>query len=105
LDFKLTEPFGHELLIAMPNKCSQRFNRGPIEMAASYESSVQPRRDGWSFRRDEWQGVGPGGAANAMNGWTRRPVGPMLSDASMRILGIPDQGKPAALKGGVAQCW
>jgi hypothetical protein len=45
-DFKLTEPFGHELLIAIPNKCSPRFNRGRIEMAASYES-FGPAETGW----------------------------------------------------------
>src|SRR5260370_17504303 len=40
-------------------------------------------------KRDEW--------VDGDAGW------PDASDASMRILGIPDQGKPAALKGGVAQ--
>jgi hypothetical protein len=78
-NFKLTERFGHELLIARQNKCSPRFNSGRIEMAASYESSVQPRRDGWSFRRDEWQGVGPAGAANAMNGLDAEAGGPDAS--------------------------
>src|SRR5215470_15800834 len=57
--FKLTEPFGHELLIAVSSKRSPGFSCGLPEMAASYEGPVQPRRDGWSFRRDEWPGVGP----------------------------------------------
>src|SRR5215470_1115522 len=37
-------------------------------MEQATEGSVQPRRDGWSFRRDEWRGVGPGGAQNATSG-------------------------------------
>jgi len=50
--FKLTEPFGHELLIAVSNKRSPGFSCGLPEMAASYEGPVQPGRDGWSFRRE-----------------------------------------------------
>lgn len=52
--FKLTEPFGHELLIAVSSKRSPGFSCGLREMAASYDGLVRPRRDGWSFRRDEW---------------------------------------------------
>jgi hypothetical protein len=38
-------------------------------MEQATEGSVQPRRDGWSFRRDEWQGLGPDGTDPATNGW------------------------------------
>jgi DNA-binding LytR/AlgR family response regulator len=37
-------------------------------MEQATEGSVQPRRDGWSFGRDESQSVGPDGAQNAANG-------------------------------------
>lgn len=38
-------------------------------MEQATEGSVQPRRDGWPFRRDEWQGVGPDGTDAATSGW------------------------------------
>lgn len=37
-------------------------------MEQATEGSVQPRRDGWSFGRDESQSAGPDGAQNATNG-------------------------------------
>jgi hypothetical protein len=37
-------------------------------MEQATEGSVQPRRDGWSVRRDEWRGVGPDGAHAATSG-------------------------------------
>jgi LytTr DNA-binding domain len=37
-------------------------------MEQAREGSVQPPRDGWSFQRDERQGVGPNGAAIAPSG-------------------------------------
>jgi hypothetical protein len=37
-------------------------------MEQATEGSVQPRRDGWSFRRDEWRSVGAGGVQDAANG-------------------------------------
>jgi LytTr DNA-binding domain len=39
----------------------------PMEQAT--QDSVQPPRDGWSFRRDEWQGAGAGGTDPGTNGW------------------------------------
>jgi DNA-binding LytR/AlgR family response regulator len=39
----------------------------PMEQAT--EGSVKPRRDRWSFQRDEWQGVGASGTDPATNGW------------------------------------
>jgi hypothetical protein len=38
-------------------------------MEQATEGSVQPGRDGWSFRRDEWRGVGPDGASVATSRW------------------------------------
>ena len=37
-------------------------------MEHATQGSVQPPRDGWSFRRDEWQGVGAGGIDPGTNG-------------------------------------
>jgi hypothetical protein len=37
-------------------------------MEQATEGSVQPRRDGWPFRRDEWRGVGPDGTQDATSG-------------------------------------
>jgi DNA-binding LytR/AlgR family response regulator len=37
-------------------------------MEQATEGSVNPRRDRWSFQRDEWQGVGTGGTDPATNG-------------------------------------
>jgi LytTr DNA-binding domain len=37
-------------------------------MEQATDGSVQPRRDGWSFRRHEWRGVGPDGGQNATSG-------------------------------------
>jgi hypothetical protein len=39
----------------------------PMEQAT--EGSVHPKRDGWPFRRDETQGVGPDSAQNPTSGW------------------------------------
>jgi DNA-binding LytR/AlgR family response regulator len=38
-------------------------------MEQATKGSVKPRRDGWFFRRDEWQSVGAGGPDPATNGW------------------------------------
>jgi DNA-binding LytR/AlgR family response regulator len=38
-------------------------------MEQATEGSVKPRRDRWSFQRDEWQGIGAGGADPATNGY------------------------------------
>jgi hypothetical protein len=40
-------------------------------MEQATEGSVQPRRDGWLLRRDEWRGVGPDGASVATSGGCR----------------------------------
>jgi hypothetical protein len=37
-------------------------------MEQAREGSAQPRRDGWPFRRGEWQGAQPDGAQTAMSG-------------------------------------
>jgi DNA-binding LytR/AlgR family response regulator len=37
-------------------------------MEQATENQVQPRRDGWSFWRDEWRDTGPGGAQGVASG-------------------------------------